>query len=131
RQHVAAFIVGAHWVCPRRGEGFYETRISGNVVVRVACRAKNQCGSDNGCDRDDSDRDHSKHGQTIAQQPPHGLMKQRVPGDDLRRTQYRILGSMKAYATSTSRLQTRIVIEMNATIPRIRGSSRFRFALMK
>ena len=32
---------------------------------------------------------------------------------------------------STSRLQTRIVIEINATMPRIKGSSRFRLALMK
>src|SRR3954452_8155963 len=101
---------------PRRRKGFHEVRICWNVVVCVARRAKNQCRSNDGGERNQDDHNDSNHRQTIAYEAPHGLMKQRVSRDDFRRTQYRILGSITAYAMSTSRLQTRIVIEINATI---------------
>ena len=99
----------------------------------IARRAENQCRSNDGRERNDGDHHRfRKHGQAIAYQTaawPDETVS--APAMISGCTQYRILGSMKAYATSTSRLQTRIVIEINATMPRIRGSSRFRFALMK
>ena len=87
--------------------------------------------------------DHAEHGEPVAPQPPPRILPQRraddgssVDGVTARRhvrrhRQYLTRGSMKPYAMSTSRLKISTTIEMNATMPMMSGSSRFRFALMK
>src|SRR5688572_11632045 len=45
--------------------------------------------------------------------------------------QYLMRGSINVYEISTRRLKTKTVTAMKATMPMIKGSSRFRHALMK
>ena len=72
-----------------------------------------------------------KHGEAIALEAPPRVLPERRSDDVFVGVQYRTRGSMKPYAISTSKLKNSTTIEMNATMPMMSGSSRFRFALMK